>query len=123
MLLFYVSNIFIKNAFVSKTRANSAKRRPFSESAHLIYPETVEISSAKICVLTSVINTSYYFAVMVSLKYGAVHGHPLEKRSPTPSASRNTIKHYIIDIHVFGEKDYVREHCTFLRPLLLLRHF
>ena len=55
MLFLYVSNIFIKNAFISKTRANSAKIRPFSESAHLIYLETVEISSAKICVLTSVI--------------------------------------------------------------------
>ena len=55
MLFLYVSNIFIKNAFISKTRDNSAKIRPFSESAHLIYLKIVEISSAKICVLTSVI--------------------------------------------------------------------
>ena len=60
MLFFYVSNIFIKNAFISKTRANSAKIRPFSESAHLIYLKTVKISSAKICVLTSVITNLYY---------------------------------------------------------------
>ena len=58
MLFSYVSNIFIKNAFISKTRANSAKIRPFSESAHLIYPKTVKISSAKICVLTSVISNA-----------------------------------------------------------------
>ena len=56
MLFLYVSNIFTKNAFISKIRANSAKRRPFSESAHLIYLKTVEISSTKTCVLTSVIN-------------------------------------------------------------------
>ena len=56
MLFLYVSNIFIKNAFISKTRANSAKIRRFSESAHLMYLKTVEISSAKICVLTSVID-------------------------------------------------------------------
>ena len=57
MLFLYVSNIFIKNAFISKTRANSAKIRPFSESAHQMYLKTVEISSAKICVLTSVIDS------------------------------------------------------------------
>ena len=55
MLFLYVSNIFIKNAIISKTRANSAKRRPYSESAHLIYFKTVEIPSAKISVFTSVI--------------------------------------------------------------------
>ena len=57
MLFSYVSNIFIKYAFISKTRANSAKTWPLSESAHLIYPKTVEISWAKICVLTTVINS------------------------------------------------------------------
>ena len=62
MLFLYVSNIFIKYAFISKTRANSAKIRPFSESAHLIYLKTVEISSAKICVLTSVIITVQFSA-------------------------------------------------------------
>ena len=61
MLFLYVSNIFIKNAFISKTRAYSAKIRPFLESAHLIYLKTVEISSAKICVLTSVIKAIYSF--------------------------------------------------------------
>ena len=60
MLFLCVSNIFIKSAFISKTRANSAKIRSFSESAHLIYLETVEISSAKICVLISVIDKSQF---------------------------------------------------------------
>ena len=63
MLFLHVSNIFKKNAFISKTRANSAKIRPFSESAHLIYLKTVEISSAKICVLTSVINVASKIAL------------------------------------------------------------
>ena len=61
-LFFDVSNIFIKNAFISKTRANSAKIRPFLESAHLIYLKTVEISSAKICVLTSGMEELFIFS-------------------------------------------------------------
>ena len=60
-LVFEINAFFLavpfhkKNAFISKTRANSAKLRPFLDSAHLIYPKTVDISSAKICVLASAI--------------------------------------------------------------------
>ena len=53
-----------------KLRANSAKIKPFSESAHLIYPKSVEISLAKICVLTSefiIPGKSWYRKALVNM--------------------------------------------------------
>ena len=72
MLFLCMSNIFVKHAFMAKTRANSAKGHFRNEWASYNYPKIAEISWAKICALSTAIIGSVLHATLLRANYTTI---------------------------------------------------